>query len=72
MLDNAGDAEVLDMTLVYPREDISFWACLGGALPSVKIYLEHFEPGDINDAGQWLNDRWQAKDRLITQELNLD
>lgn len=72
MLNNADNADVLDVTLVYPREDINFWACLGGALPSVKVYLEHFERGAIKDAEQWLNDRWQVKDRLIAQERNPD
>lgn len=70
MLETGVDADVLDMTLVYPREHVNFWACLSGTLPSVKVYLDHFEPDDIGDVGQWLAERWQVKDRLIYRELN--
>lgn len=66
MLEHAEDSAILDITLVYPQEDITFWMCLAGTLPYVKVYLDYFEPGDIEDAAEWLAQRWWVKESLIT------
>ncbi len=68
MLDNTRDPDILDMTLAYPRE-LTFWRCLGGELEYVKVYLEYFRAGDIQDAAAWLSERWEIKDRLISEEF---
>jgi 1-acyl-sn-glycerol-3-phosphate acyltransferase len=69
ILEHAENAAILDMTLVYPQKEITFWTCLAGTLPYAKVYLEYFEPDDIKDAAEWLNQRWSVKESLISREL---
>ncbi|MDH5737318.1 MAG: acetyltransferase [Gammaproteobacteria bacterium] len=67
------NAQVLDVTLIYPQMDTkprNFWHCLSGQLPFVTVYLHYETASDIKDPHQWLQNRWQAKDKLIQEALS--
>lgn len=72
---------ILDVTIVYPGEQRSFWALLCGRIQEVKVRIQSFPvtPELIGDYSndhlfrerlqQWLNDLWREKDRRITEML---
>lgn len=65
MLDSLGEAQVLDVTLVYPDDRLTFWDCLGGAASAVEVHLEYLHSSEIDDVNEWLARRWRLKDQTI-------
>jgi len=65
MLENLGDVAILDLTLVYPGDDCSFWHCLSGSVGQVEVHVATANAATVTDIGAWLNERWQLKDDLI-------
>ncbi len=78
-LDVLGDKirGILNVTIVYPYENCSFWDFLCGVIPEVDIHVELIDPKTIpyqnyydNEQAKyafqvWLNTLWQDKDVLI-------
>lgn len=67
MLDSLGAVKLLDVTLVYPDDRMTFWDCLGGAARAVEVHLEYLDSEgiDIDDINAWLAERWRLKDQTI-------
>jgi len=70
MLGGMPAAAILDLTIVYPVQDVNFWRCLGGQVRSVDVYARTFSGRDIGDVSAWLADRWQEKDALIDARMS--
>jgi len=71
-------AQMIDVTLVYPKENNGFWAFLCGDLGPVRVHMqlrdipEHFKTGDYQASDdfrqefqQWIADIWQQKNDFI-------
>jgi len=71
-------AQMIDVTLVYPKENNGFWAFLCGDLGPVRVHMqlrdipEHFKVGDYQASDdfrqefqQWIADIWQQKNDFI-------
>jgi 1-acyl-sn-glycerol-3-phosphate acyltransferase len=67
MLRALENVRVLDMTIIYPDDDVSFWDCMGGRSRRIEIVLEYFNAAEISNPTAWINSRWQEKDQLIDQ-----
>ena len=66
MLQNLPDSPVFDITLVYPKDGLTFWSCLNGEHKLYDIYVSAFQAAEIpDDPTQWLSERWQEKDLII-------
>lgn len=72
---------IIDVTIIYPHPDISFWDFLCGRVGAIQIYV-HTQPiteelvGDYqndehfrNFFQYWLNEQWAEKDKFITNNL---
>jgi 1-acyl-sn-glycerol-3-phosphate acyltransferase len=71
--------EVLDVTIVYPTPNVSFWAFLCGRVFEVRVHVEKIPVADalVGDYArdrafrlrfhQWLNALWSEKDDRIQQ-----
>lgn len=72
--------KLLDVTIIYPRENATFWHLLSGGLPKITVRVrqlevptELFEGDYLNDPAfrkyfqAWVRDLWQVKDELIEQ-----
>lgn len=70
--------QLIDVTLVYPKQEKGFWAFLCGDLGPVVVHMqlrdipEHFKSGDYQlsedfrqEFQQWVAEIWQQKDELI-------
>ena len=69
--------QILDVTIAYPAGSTGFWQLLCGRIPEVRVRVESLPVtaellGDYDgDAAyrqrfqEWLNLRWEAKDRLL-------
>jgi len=75
---------IIDVTIIYPHQDISFWDFLCGKTESVQVYI-HTQPikeellGDYQNDERfqkffqdWLNEQWAKKDKFITDRLCLN
>lgn len=73
-------AEILDVTIVYPRSDISFWDLLSGRLGRIVVRVERMPvPEDVLGKDYqvdaefrrrfraWVNQLWLKKDAMIGQ-----
>ena len=73
-------AAILDFTIVYDAPRPTFWRFIGGKILRVKVHLdtilsnefkENFGLPEINfnpgRAIEWLNQRWEKKERIIEQ-----
>jgi len=74
--------QLIDVTLVYPKQNKGFWAFLCGDLGPVSVTMqlreipEHFKFGDYQNSEsfrqefqQWVAGIWQHKDALIESTL---
>jgi len=72
--------KLLDVTIVYPHRDVTFWQLLSGGIPKVTVRVreqeipaEFFEGDYLNDEEfrgrfqTWVSDLWRAKDELIVE-----
>lgn len=66
MLDNLPDADIVDVTLIYPQ-DLNFWHCLSGQLKQLDVYVTRSKGAQIQNIKQWVNDSWDKKESLIRQ-----
>ena len=73
---------MIDVTLVYPKQNKGFWAFVCGDLGPVSVTIqqreipEHFKSGDYQNSEpfrqefqQWIAEIWQQKDDLIERHL---
>lgn len=58
-------ADIVDITLVYPIDDITFWRCLSGELKTVEIFVDRYPHSAVNEPGEWLDARWKEKESRI-------
>ncbi|MEH6358105.1 MAG: acyltransferase [Pseudomonadales bacterium] len=74
--------QMVDVTLVYPKQNKGFWAFLCGDLGRVRVHMQlraipqHFKAGDYQESDefraefqQWIADIWQQKDDFIATTL---
>ncbi|NNF67052.1 MAG: acyltransferase [Gammaproteobacteria bacterium] len=72
--------KLLDVTIVYPRRDVTFWHLLSGQLEKVIIQVneqeiptEFFHGDYLNDEAfrtrfqSWVTELWQQKDQQLTR-----
>ena len=69
MLDNLPDSDIVDVTLIYPK-DFNFWECLSGRLQQLDVHISCSKTRDIDDIKQWINQRWDEKDVRYQQARN--
>jgi len=75
--------QLIDVTLVYPKQNKGFWAFLCGDLGPVRVHMqlrdipEHFKTADYqtcdgfrDEFQQWIAGIWQQKDDLIARSLD--
>lgn len=67
MLEALPDARIVDCTLAYPDDDLTFWQCLGGDLRVIEVWLDSLSAGEVGEVNAWLADRWRLKDERIGQ-----
>ena len=77
VLDTLGETltSLLDVTIVYPHDDVTFWELLSGRLKCISVHVEErpipdeLRSGDSNDREYrtrlraWIDDIWAEKDR---------
>lgn len=63
----APDTPLIDITIDYHQENVSIWNCLHGDPKRITITLDHYRLNDIEDIGEWLNERWRKKDELFSK-----
>lgn len=74
--------QMIDITLVYPKQNKGFWAFLCGDLGPLRVHMqlreipEHFKAGDYqacddfrDEFQQWIAEIWQQKDDFIETTL---
>ena len=57
---------LIDITIDYGGARPNIWRCLHGNPGHIRITLEHFTLGEIDDVEEWLNQRWHDKDKIFT------
>jgi 1-acyl-sn-glycerol-3-phosphate acyltransferase len=62
----SADTNLVDITINYHQQDIQIWNCLHGDPGKITITLEYFKLAEIDDLETWLNDRWLAKDKILS------
>ena len=60
------DTTLVDVTINYHQNDVQIWNCLHGEPGKITITLEHYTLTEIDDLETWLNDRWLAKDKILS------
>lgn len=71
---------MLDISIVYPNNNNSFWALISGQIKTIKVHIktiplppEYLGKDYMNDSvfsdsfKQWISDLWAAKDQRIEQ-----
>lgn len=66
------DSMICDMTVVYRAPTVSFWRCLGGAVPRVDVYLRQRPLAEVSDVRRYLTDTWNAKEALMSERLGTE
>lgn len=74
--------QVINVTIIYPEKNTSFWSFLCGRVKKIIVYYEVL-PLEVEHRGDyhkdkvfaqsfqgWLNTLWTQKDQLITKTLN--
>ena len=67
MLAAMPEVRILDCTLAYPNQSLSFWQCLGGDLREIHVWLDSIPAFEVTDVNAWLAERWEVKDRRIAE-----
>lgn len=62
------DATLVDITINYHKSHVRIWDCLHGDPKKITITLDHFKLADIDDIEAWLNNRWLAKDKILSSD----
>ena len=62
------NTNLVDVTINYHQKDIRIWNCLHGNPSKITITLEHYTLAEIDDLETWLNERWRAKDKILSAE----
>jgi 1-acyl-sn-glycerol-3-phosphate acyltransferase len=62
------DTSLIDVTIDYHQKDIWIWDCLHGDPSKITITLDHYKLAEIDDIETWLNNRWLAKDKILSGE----
>ena len=73
-------SSILNVTIVYPDGDTSFWHFICGRIPEIRVIIEklpvtrdllgdYVEDKDYQNRFQgWLNDLWTKKDKLLDEQ----
>ncbi|MFT7686494.1 MAG: 1-acyl-sn-glycerol-3-phosphate acyltransferase [Candidatus Azotimanducaceae bacterium] len=72
MMQNLPNTQIIDITLVYPNDKISFWDCLSGQLTSIDVYVDSYARPETEHVNEWLSDLWLHKDSRIALTRNLE
>lgn len=65
--DHADKGTVLvDITINYNQDRVRIWECLHGSPKKITLTLDYFQLDDIDDIAAWLNQRWQEKDKILS------
>ena len=72
--------ELIDITIIYDSENLSFWNYLCGNIKNIKIFISKIKIPEKylvetlissdelrSDFKLWLNNRWKEKDILISE-----
>lgn len=62
------DTSLVDITIDYHQKDIRIWNCLHGDPGKITITLDRYNLSEIGDIEKWLNNRWLAKDNILSGE----
>jgi 1-acyl-sn-glycerol-3-phosphate acyltransferase len=62
----AANTSLVDVTINYHKNDVRIWNCLHGNPATITITLNHYKLSEIDDLETWLNDRWLAKDKILS------
>ena len=62
----SADTSLVDITINYHQKDVNIWNCLHGDPRKITITLDHFKLAEIGDIETWLNERWLAKDKILS------
>jgi 1-acyl-sn-glycerol-3-phosphate acyltransferase len=60
------DTPLVDITIDYHQRNVRIWNCLHGNPAKITVTLEHHSFSEIEDIETWLNNRWLAKDQLLS------
>jgi len=71
MMDNLPEAKILDITLIYPNDQLSFWQCLSGRLKTIKVHINEHHMNEFVDINNELEALWRSKDQRIIQSRAL-
>ena len=66
-----GDTRVLDVTVGYPLNGGNFWTCLSGSVRKIEVWLEYTDSSELGNSKQWLETRWQEKERRLENFLSI-
>lgn len=74
--------EILDVTIIYPSRDFTFWDYLCGRMEEIVVRVRKMEvpqgltdgdyendPAFREDFQSWVSDLWQAKDDLLDEHM---
>ena len=69
LLHNLPKITVIDVTLIYPHDEMNFWRCLSGQLRSIDIHLDYYSAEQITNVDTWLSSLWQEKDNRLKNAM---
>jgi 1-acyl-sn-glycerol-3-phosphate acyltransferase len=54
-----------DVTIAYPREEVTIWEFITGRVERVVVRARRVEPPPADGVKEWINDVWREKDALL-------
>ena len=54
-----------DVTIAYPREEVTIWELLTGRLERVTVRARRVEPPPAEGVKEWIDGVWREKDALL-------
>ena len=65
-----GDTRILDISIRYNHGDANCWRCMSTAVDKIQVKVESFQLQDVEDATDWLNQRWSVKETWLASQQN--
>ena len=54
-----------DVTIAYPREEVTMWQFITGRLERVTVRARRVEPPPADGVREWIDGLWREKDMLL-------
>ncbi len=61
------DTQVVDVSIGYRPGETDCWRCMSGSVDKIRVKIDAHHIQEVAETGDWLNERWLAKDSWLAQ-----